>query len=526
MTRAAAQAPSSLAPFGVQGFRLLWITWLIANLCMWMGDVSAAWLMTTLTSEPVWVALVQSAATLPIFLFGLPSGALADILDRKRFLLVSQTLVAVLFAATAGAVFMGLLSPGLLLALTLAGGIGMAMRWPVFVAMVSESVPRPMLPTALALNGLPMNASRIFGPLLAGALIVWAGIAWVFLLNAVLSALAVLVVARWPRPDGLRQDRSDGLLAAMRGGWQFVWHSPSIKGILLRIAIFFWHSTALLALLPLVAKRLEDGGAYVYTFLLACMGVGAMLGIFGLRRLRQALSRDALLMMGSGLQSMAMLVLAMTSHLPLAGLAMFFAGFAWTSCVNNLTVSAQMSLPDWVRARGMSMVQMSVMGSTALAAAWWGKIATWFDVPVALWVSALCAVPAMWIVNRWGPAQDLLDPTPVRQAEAVAASPASVPDQPVTVVRTYQVSLDQQGNFLEAMRRKRSSEFRRGARRWVLRQDACDPTIYREVIEDVSWSACQRRTAAMSESDLALSTVLRPFEAEKDRETVAFLVKL
>ncbi len=167
-----------LAPFRHRVFSLLWSTWLIANLCMWMNDVAAAWLMTTLTDKPNWVALVQTAATLPVFLLGLPSGALADILNRKHFLLFTQLWVAVVGALLALAAFAGVISPPLLLLLLFCNGVGLALRWPVFAAIVPELVPRPQLPAALALNGVSMNAARIGGPLIAGALIASLGSAW------------------------------------------------------------------------------------------------------------------------------------------------------------------------------------------------------------------------------------------------------------------------------------------------------------------------------------------------------------
>ncbi|MBU2287268.1 MAG: MFS transporter, partial [Gammaproteobacteria bacterium] len=150
-----------LEPLGLPVFRLLWTTWLIANICMWMNDVAAAWMMTSLTSSPVWVALVQTASTLPVFLLGLPSGALADILDRRRWLVATQFWLAGTAILLCAAIYFDLITAPLLLALTFANGIGLALRWPVFSAIVPELVPRTHLPAALGLNGISMNASRI-----------------------------------------------------------------------------------------------------------------------------------------------------------------------------------------------------------------------------------------------------------------------------------------------------------------------------------------------------------------------------
>jgi len=285
--RASLRSMTALEPLGVPVFRLLWSTWLAANLCMWMTDVASAWTMTTLTRTPIWVALVQSASTLPVFLLGLPSGALADILDRRRWLTATQFWLAATATALCTVTALGWMTTPLLLVLVFLNGIGLALRWPVFSAIVPELVPKTQLATALALNGVAMNLSRIVGPLLAGALIASAGSVWVFALNAVLSLLSGFLILRWRhehRPSPLGQER---LLSAMRVGVQFVRQSPRLRAVLLRVSLFFLHSTALLALLPLLARGLVGGDAGTFTMLLASMGAGAIVAVLALPRLRQ-----------------------------------------------------------------------------------------------------------------------------------------------------------------------------------------------------------------------------------------------
>ena len=494
----------ALAPFRHRVFTMLWSTWLIANLCMWMNDVAAAWLMTTLTSTPVWVALVQTAATLPVFLLGLPSGALADILDRKRFLFFTQVWVAVVGSLLALAGFMNLITPPLLLLLIFLNGVGLALRWPVFAAIVPELVPRAKLPAALALNGVSMNASRILGPLIAGAIIAGLGSAWVFVLNAVLSVAAAVVVTRWRRehkPHPLGRERLGG---AMRVGLQYLAQSYHLKGVLLRIACFFFHSTALMALLPLVAQGIEGGDAGRFTVLLAAMGGGAVASTFALPRLRQAFSRDRLVMLGAAVQAVTMVVMAVNTQLWLGVLAMALGGAAWITTANTLSVSAQLSLPDWVRARGMSMYQMAIMGASAAGAAVWGQIATWSSVPAALLAGAASGVLAMALIGwRWPDRGVIEDPTP--------AGPLPLPsvEEPparghVLVSIEYRIDPVHARAFRALMEESRRSRLRQGALSWDLLSDLSDPGRFVEVIEDVSWTDHLRRFDRVSAADVAL----------------------
>lgn len=476
----------------------------MANICLWMSDVAAAWMMTSLTSTPLWVALVQTASSLPVFLLGLPSGALADILDRKRYFLVTQIWVAVVASLLSLTIFLGVLSPPLLLALVFANGIGLAMRWPVFSAIVPELVPRPQLPAALALNGVSMNASRIIGPLVAGALIASVGSAWVFLLNAVLSLVAAVVITRWKRlhtPHPLGRER---LGSAMRIGLQYVSQSRHLKGVLVRIFIFFFTSTALVALLPLLARGLHGGGAGTFTLLLASMGLGAIVATAFLPHLRRLLTSDALVLSGAAIQSGSMLVIAFTTEVWIAVPAMLLAGAAWITTANTLSVSAQMGLPDWVRARGMSMYQMAIMGASATGAAVWGQVATVGNVQLSVMVAAITGVLAMALINRMMPSQGVAeDLTP---SNGFKLPQADVPPGRghVMAMVEYRIDPARAAAFRSLMQESRRSRLRHGALSWELLQDINDQGRFVELIEDASWTDHLRRFDRVTTADVAL----------------------
>lgn len=503
---AAQRAPQSpFAPLSVPVFRMLWLTWLAANTCMWMNDVATAWLMTTLTDSPALVALVQTASTLPVFLLGLPSGALADILDRRRYFMVTQFWVAAVAVVLCVAILWGGLNPYLLLALTFANGIGLAMRWPVFAAIVPELVNRQQLPAALALNGVAMNASRIIGPLVAGAIIASAGSAWVFVLNAVLSLVAGFTIMRWrrqPMPNPLGRER---LTSAMRVGLQFVRESPPMRAVLWRISIFFLHATALLALLPLVARDLQGGGAGTFTLLLASMGAGAVSAAMFLPRLRQMMSLDQLVARGTLLQAMATAVVAIAPNVYVAVPAMLVGGAAWITTANSLTVAAQLALPNWVRARGMSIYQMSIMGATAVGAALWGQVAALSSVHMSLALAALTGVLVMALVqrlvsNRHG--EEDLSASRAFQAPRADSPPAAGLRLVVSI--EYFINPARAAEFRAVMQESRRARLRQGALSWELQHDIADPRRYVERVVDESWTEHLRRFDRVTASDVAL----------------------
>ncbi len=484
-------------------FRMLWTTLLVANTCMWMNDVAAAWLMTSMTTSPIWVALVLSASTLPMFLLGLPSGALADILDRRRYLIFTQFWMAVVATLLGVMVVWGQMTPLLLLMLTFANGVGLAMRLPVFAAIMPELVPRRELPAAMALNGVSMNSSRIIGPLAAGALIASAGTEWVFVLNAVLSVVSGLLIMRWRRehvPSPLGRER---LVSAMRVGMQFVWQSNRLRAVLLRGSLFFFHSTALLAMLPLVARQLH-GGAGTFTLLLASMGVGAIVAALNLTRLRQLMPRDTLVLRATILQSLSTVAVALAPNAWVAVPAMLLNGAAWITCANSLTMSAQLALPDWVRARGMSMYQMAIMGASAAGAALWGQLATLSNIQVGLLVAAVSGTVTMLLAQYH--VVDLSieeDLTPSREFKVPVADAPPVTGHVVVTIE-YIIDPARAEEFRALMQESRRSRLRQGALEWALLRDIGQPERYLEQITDESWTEHLRRFDRVTASDVAL----------------------
>nr|WP_315184644.1 MFS transporter [uncultured Albidiferax sp.] len=380
-------------------FRMLWLAWLAGNMTMWMNDVSAAWLMAELTEGPMMVALVQASASLPLFLLGLPSGALADLVNRKRLYAFAQFWIALVSIALAVLAAGGWMTAHWLLFLCFANGIGLAIRFPVFAAIMPTLVPREQLISALTLNALAINVSRIAGPLLAGVVIASMGMGAVFTLNAALSLVSCVLILKCGPQTEEAATRGQGFFATMRGGLIFVRESKPMQKILLRIFVFFVHSIGLIALLPLVAKALH-ADATTYTMLLASMGVGAIVTGLTMPHISNAAKPDGIVAIGVVLYAAATATVALTSSFWLIGIALAVSGGVWLSVVNTITMSAQLVLPNSLRARGMAIYQMAIMGGSAAGAALWGQVATHSSVSTALLASAATSLVVLWLTHR------------------------------------------------------------------------------------------------------------------------------
>lgn len=513
--------PAALAPLEGPVFRGLWFAWLAANMTMWMNDVAAAWLMTTLTTSPVMVALVQTASTLPVFLLGLPSGALADILDRRLYFAVTQLWVCAVALLIAVLAFAGLLTAELLLALTFLNGIGLALRWPVFSAIVPEVVERPHLPQAMALNGISMNLSRVVGPTVAGALLASTGTASVFALNAVLAAVAFVLILRWrsqPRTSALPGERFVG---AMRVGLQHVRQNPRMRAVVVRVFLFFLQASALLALLPLLARQLHGGGAGIFTLLMACLGAGAIVAALMFPRWRARFTRDQFVTWGTLVHAAAAALAAAVPEVWVAVPACFVAGMAWISTANTLSLSAQMALPNWVRARGMSIYQMALMGGTAFGAMLYGKVAVWTGVPAAIVAASVLGVAVMPFVRGFSVEGEEVDytPAPTRQPPDTAIEIG--PDEgPVMVTVEYQIDPARAEAFAALMDLTRQARLRQGALSWGLFRDTAVPGRYIEYFIDESWVEHQRRLERFSASDAELRARRRAFHLPAEEPVV------
>lgn len=484
-------------------FRSLWIATIVSNIGTWMHEVGAGWLMTSLSSSPSMVALVEAADSLPVMLLAMPAGALADIVDRRRLLIAVQIYFLIVIGALALLTALDMTTPWVLLAFTFAIGVGTAITMPAWSAIVPELVPADELPSAIALNSVGVNISRAIGPAIAGVLVASVGVWPVFALNA-LSCLGIAaVLLRWRREHRKSTLPAERFLSAIRVGLRFVTHTRPLQAVLVRGAAFFVFASATWSLFPLIVRRELGQGPEVYGLLLTCIGVGAVAGAMLLPRLRERISRNAQVAAASALYALAALALAYLQNLGLLMVAMLATGVAWIAILAALQVSAQLTLPDWVRARGLAAFVVVFMGGMGLGSIMWGQVATQIGIPATLTTAAIgmvIAIGATWRFRlRDGHAPDF---TPSMDWPAPLVAETPEPDSgPVLVTIEYQVDPAQRAEFVSAMREVREMRRRNGAFFWELFHDSAQPTRFLESFMDESWIEHLRQHERASVAD-------------------------
>jgi MFS family permease len=477
----------------------------------WIHEVGAAWLMTSLAPRPVWVAAVQAAAMLPMFLLVLPAGTLADLLDRRRLLLAAIAWMLLASGALGALTLAGAVTPPLLLALTALLAAGQAFAAPTWQSLLPEVVGRDELPGAIALGSLSVNLARSVGPALGGVIVAAAGPGAAFQLNAV-SFVAVLgVLARWRRPGAAGPLPAEHLLGAMRTGLRYVGHAPRLVSVLVRSSAFIACGTALWALLPLLARSELGLGAAGYGGLLAVFGVGAVTAAAALPRLRRSASTDALATAAALIFAAALSGLAVAPRAAWVAAAMFAGGGAWLTLLSGFQVAAQTVLPAWVRGRALAAYLLVFFGSMGLASLGWGAVATALGLRPALALAALGAAASTLLRLRFRlrTGEDL-DLSPSRHWPAPATAGEIAPERgPVMVTLEYRVRPEEAAEFERAMAKVRLARRRDGAYFWDLFTDAADPERYVEVYLTDSWLEHLRQHERVTEEDRRAEGVAR-----------------
>lgn len=467
-----ATSESPWEPLRQPVYRALWLATFASNMGTLMQNVGAAWLMTSLASAPLWAALVQTANTLPVFLFGVLAGALADVVDRRKLLLLTQGWMCAISFLLAAMTLLGWTSPPLLLGLTFALGLGAALNAPAWQAIVSELVPAKDLPAAVALNSMGLNLARAVAPAIGGVVVAAAGPGAAFLLNSASFVGVLAVLFRWKRPALTTRLPAEPLLEALGAGIQYVRYAPTVQAVLIRTGAFMVFGTSLWALLPVISRHGLGLGPTGYGALMGCLGLGAVMGALMLSRLRQAFSLNRLLAGATLLYGLATLLPAFVHHVAVVCVAMAAAGLAWLLLLANFNATVQASAPPWVRGRALAAYLLVAFGGQAVGAAIWGASAGWIGLWPTLGVCGVGLILNLALAWRYRLERPAAMPkeTPADLPRGVEAWRDAL--YPIRVSVAYRIAPDAERDFREGMRELRLVRLRNGATRWSLEVDA------------------------------------------------------
>ncbi|MEZ5852427.1 MAG: MFS transporter [Hyphomicrobiaceae bacterium] len=480
---------SNFSPLRHGVFRRMWLASVFSNLGLFILGVGAAWDMTQLSGTPSMVALVQTATMLPVALFSLASGAIADMFDRRKVAL------AALLISIAGAIVLtviawtGHISPASILVLCFVVGTGTALLWPAWGAAVGEQVPSDVLPAAVALNGISFNAARSFGPAVGGLIVAAAGGVAAFGTTVLFYLPLLIVLYLWQRKLEPSRLPPESLGRAIISGVRYVSNAPSIRVVIGRTLIVGLAGGSVSALLPLVSRDLLTGGAQLFGLLLGAFGIGSILGAFSFPQLRVRLSGEGSARLCSTGMGLAVIAIAESRWPALTFPALVLFGAAWTACMMTFNVTVQMSAPRWVAARSLAAYQASVAAGVALGGWGWGVFANDWGVDRALLASAVMLLVTP-VLGRWMRVPTAAEQRAVSGDELIdpdVRMPLTARSGPIVVEIEYRVDPKRARLFYEVMQRVRSSRTRNGAYGWSIARDIEDPELWVERYHCPTW---------------------------------------
>jgi MFS family permease len=506
---------SPWAPFRYPVYSFLWVATVAANIGGWMYNAAAGWLMITLNADPLVVSLVQAASSLPMFLLAMPAGALADTVDRRRFILTLELFVCAVSVAFASLVSAALVSPVILLLCMFLISCFSALEAPAWQAIVPQLVPRKVLGSAIAANSVGVNISRAIGPALAGIMIAGFGIAAPFWLDA-FSNIGVIGVFIWwrSRETQHRMLPAERFLSAIRAGFRYARNNAHLRSTLARSMGFFLFASAYWALLPLLVHNQIAAGPELYGVLLGSIGAGAVACAFVLPWLKRKLGADALAAIGEVGTALALVLFGLAREPIAATCASVVSGASWIAVIANLNVSAQMALPDWVRGRGLALYSTVFFGSMTVGSVFWGAVAGRAGLPLTYILAATGAIVAIPLTSRWKlqtAAHIDLRPS-MNWPEPVVTDNVEYDVGPVMVTIEYRIAPSDRKAFLLAIQKMSRERKRDGAYAWGVFQDTADDGRYIETFLVESWIEHLRQHERVTNADHGLQEAVFKFQ--------------
>jgi len=486
---------------------VMWVAMTISNIGTWMNEIGTTWLMASMPTSDLYIALIQTAISLPFLFLAYPAGTLADLINHRSMLLALH--IALFIAALGLAIcsLYGIMSPLILLLFTFSLGIGNALMRPAWAASVPDFAPRNVLSSSITLNTLSTNITRAIGPAIGGFVIYSAGPTTVFFLNAVSFTAMIIALYKWQpvvdkNPMALPVER---FMGAFKAGIRYTKNVRSLKIVLIRSALFFFFASVSWALLPVIIIREMHMSAQNYGVSMAVIGIGTLFGAFLLPKLHRHISRNQIISLASILLAIPMLLLAYKPNLITLAITLVTLGMAWIFSFSSLILAAQMVVPNWVRARTISLVMLTFGGSMAFGSLLWGKLSDDYGSSFSMSVASICLLATLLISRRFAIQNDPKDlSTGAQWAMAIPDDSIEVDKGPVMVSIQYQIPVDKTEHFMKLMQQMHVIRKRNGAYFWQIYHDANDHHLFSEVYMSESWLEVLRQRQRMTGPELAI----------------------
>ncbi len=504
------------SPLRLPLFRALWLGSIVSNIGTTMNDTAAVWTMAELSRSPFMISLMQTMSSLPLFLFALPAGALADLVNRRQLIIAAQAGALLTAAGMAFLAWKGMLTPPLLLA-TFQLGLAAAFTTPAWQALVPEIVGKDLLSPAIALSGVGYNIARAVGPVIGGMLVAAMGPFPVFALNAASFLAIIFVMTRGEYIASPRSAQREQMLGAMAAAVRYASHAPAMQAVLLRGGVHMFAAVAPVVVLPVIVKS-RGWHAADFGMMMGFYGAGAILtALVLLPRLRSRFALDQTLAFAGYASAAATALLALVpGKAPMAGV-MALTGGAWITGLNTFSYASQNAFPNWVRARSSAIYLVVMQGAFAAGAVAWGQVTShWGYFPALLAAAAWLGVSAV-CGGRFRPLShlEMLDLSPSshsrhEDAHALLNEP-SPEDGPILVAIEYRVAAEDARAFRAAMFHLREIRLRDGAFRCSVFNDLADPEIFRETFLVGSWAEHRRQHERATVEDRRIEEMVTAF---------------
>lgn len=514
------------SPLRLSLFRALWLGSIVSNIGTTMNDTAAVWTMTTLTGSATMISLMQTMASLPMFLFALPAGALADLVNRRRLIVCAQVGAVLTAAGMAVLAWFGMLNQSSLLLATFLLGVAAAFTTPAWQALIPEIVGRPQLAPAIALSGVGYNIARVLGPIAGGLLLASLGPAPVFALNALSFVAVIFVMCTGTYVATPRSAQREQMLGAMAAAIRYVSHAAPMRSVLARGGVHMFAAVAPVVLLPILVHS-RNWNASDFGVMMGCYGGGAILtAIFILPKLRARFSFDQMLFGASLASAAATAVVALVPGKIFMGAVLVLAGAAWMTGLNTFSVASQSAFPNWVRARSSAIYLVVMQGASALGAVAWGQLTAYYNAPLALAIAAGGLVFSA-ILSRMMPISHVenldLSPSNHWHDHALANEPGP-DDGPILVTIEYHIDPADAVAFRTAMFHLRETRLRDGAFRCSVFVDLDDATLYRETFLVGSWAEHLRQHERATIEDQRIEQMVLAFHRWPEPPVVKHLL--